>query len=581
MPTCRSISVCLLTIAVLTAHVTIAQIPQPGIFKDWNYSQSGVFGIIKIENTNGKSYYKISRPDPQSAKIQEYNSSGQVANTTVVRLVNGKLNQMTRTDRWGDTYEITKFTVAGLNEFMVTRRSTGKNDYLPCKGARYIYKNNLLAEIRYMSHANKLCNNASGVAIVRYKRYDDKNRFSLLKEQAFFDEGGNPVISRSSDCHKIVYEYSERGNQASVAYYGTDNEPLTNRFGGFKVRYQYDENDKMIRSEIIGINDEITANAFGVAKTEYEYKNGLIVKQTRFNEKGTIAKASSAGDGIAIIKYEYDDNGNELKRSYFDENNNPMNGNSAYHEVRYTYSASNMLTDIAYFDKYKSASNDSYGIHRYSYIKDDKGRTIQEAYYDKSNLPIKDNHDEAYMIKFKYDEFGREISRSYWKDNTTKMTRWNGYHEQVSKFNEEGLVTEAIYLDEKGNSYTSSTGYSRLVNVYNTNAKLLERKCFNGNAAARVTNSFVQGYHFIKYTYDNNGRIAYVQYFDESGKPANADIDLEDGFSSHKIEFVYKGNRIVEEKFYTASSESPNKFIDCLKNDYVNTNGVNKGYKNQ
>ena len=550
-------------------------------FKDWNYSSNNVFGLIPMENKSHRKYYKITKIDNQSTKVQEYNPAGIVTNTTVIRFVNGKLNMLTRTDQWGDTYEISKFALSGVDQFTVTRLSSGKNDFLPCKAAKYIYKNNLLIEIRYLSYTNQLCNNANGVAIIKYKRYDDKNRFSLLKEMTFFDADNKPVISQNYDCHKVIYEYNERGNQLSVAYYGTDGEALTNRYGGYKNRYHYNENDEMISSEIIGLNDEPTNNAYGVAKTEYSYKNGWTIKQTRYDEKDNIAKSTSAGDGVAVIKYEYDDMGNETKRSYYDENNNPISNTSGYHTVAYQYSPAGMLISLKYLDKYDSPMNDNYGIHNYKYVKDGKGNTIQEAYFSKDNVPVKDEHDEVYMLKYKHDEYGREISRSFWQDSITKMVRWNGYHEQVNKYNAEGQVTEAIYLDDKGNSFVSKSGYSRLVNNFNSNARLAERKCFTGNTPAIVKESFVQDYHAIKYSYDNNGRVAFMEYFDTDGKPANANFDLDNGFTSHKIELVYKGSRVIQEKFYQANNDAPLKIIDCISHDYVTTNGINKGYKNQ
>jgi hypothetical protein len=163
-----------------------AQTQKVTAYKDWNYSQSNVFGLIPLESTAQRRYYKITKADNQSTKIQEYDPSGIVTNTTLIRFVNGKLNMLTRTDRWGDTYEISKFALSGVDQFTVTRLSTGKNDFLPCKGAKYIYKNNLLMEVRYLSYTNQLCNNANGVAIIRYKRYDDKKQVFIAERNDFF-----------------------------------------------------------------------------------------------------------------------------------------------------------------------------------------------------------------------------------------------------------------------------------------------------------------------------------------------------------------------------------------------------------
>src|SRR5579863_5663987 len=116
-------------------------------YKDWNYSPAGVFGLVKLDNTTHRSWYKLSHIDNQSTRIQEYNAAGIVVYTTIVRFFNGKLNMMTSTDQWGNTYETAKYTYIGNDEFNVTRTNTGKNSYLPCKSARFIYKNNLLSEI--------------------------------------------------------------------------------------------------------------------------------------------------------------------------------------------------------------------------------------------------------------------------------------------------------------------------------------------------------------------------------------------------------------------------------------------------
>lgn len=562
-----------------------AQIPATAkeeIFKDWNYSPAGVFGLHKLVKPEQRSYYKIFKPNNETVKVQSYNSSGIVTSTTLIRFVNGKINQVATTNRWGETTDITKYAATTVpGEFIVTSKNRGRNSYLPCKGAKYIYRNNLLSEIRYISYTNTVSANASGVAIIKYKRYTDKNRYSLLNEMTFYDAGGMPVISTSYDCHKVVYEYDQRCNQVSVSYFGTDNEPLTNRYGGFKTKYVYDENDKTVSSEVIGINDEVTKNAYGVAKTGYEYKNGLTWKSTRYDEKGNIARAAEAGDGVAIIQYEYDANGNEISRSYYDEKNNPMNNFSGIHRINYSYDPLDMLTSLANYDKYGSPVNNKSGIHKYLYVRDDKGRIIQQSYYDSKNNPVKDNTNEVYMVKYKYDEQGRDISESFWENSTTKMNRWNGYHENITKYNEDGQEVELIMLDMKGNQVNSKSGYSRIITVYDAQARVAEFRYYSNNNPINMDSSFANRFHSVKFYYDGSGRKSSLRYFDKTGQPVEAFIDMEESFYCHKIEFIYKGNSLIEERLYKLGNDAPSKIIDCLKNDYIATNGVSKGYKNR
>jgi PKD repeat protein len=562
-----------------------AQIPattKEAFFKDWNYSPTGVFGLIKLNDLTERSYYKIIKTDPQTTKVYAYNPAGVQTSTLTFRFANGKITQMARTDRWGDTYEVTKFTASGADQFTVTRKNSGKNSFFPSKAALYIFKLGLLTEVRYLDFNNKIAPGSDGVAIIKYKRYSDKIRYSLAEQAAYYDETGKPVISQSSDYHKIIYEYDNMGNQVSYAYFGTSNEPLTNRFGGFKRKSEYDPNDHLIRGVSFGLNDEPVANSYGVAGTVYEYKNGLTSKSTRFDQNFKTTKASAAGDGVAIIKYEYDERGNETKRSYFDENDQAINGQSGYHSITYTYDPLDMMTSESYYDKYGSRTTNRDSIHKYVYERDDKGRTIQKAYYDNNNNTVKDPSDEVYMVKYKYDQQGREVSESYWKNNTTKMQRWNGYHEELTKYNEDGLETEYAFYDENGKLYISSSGYSRVMNLYSPDARIIERKYMNGNDGIEMKESFVNGFCSVKFSYDIAGRVNAIRYFDAAGLPVNATSYLnEEDLVFHKIEFIYTGNRITEEKLYLKDSDTPGKIIDCLKNNYISTGGVSQGYKNR
>ena len=54
-------------------------------------------------------------------------------------------------------------------------------------------------------------------------------------------------------------------------------------------------------------------------------------------------------------------------------------------------------------------------------ISEDKNKEI----YDLQNkvTKLKDDLDKAYMLKYKYDSLGREISQSYWSSENKKMNR--------------------------------------------------------------------------------------------------------------------------------------------------------------
>ena len=63
--------VCLLVlnIAVLIAAGQVPATAKEAFFKDWNYSPTMVFGLIKLENISERPYYKIVKTDAQTSKV--------------------------------------------------------------------------------------------------------------------------------------------------------------------------------------------------------------------------------------------------------------------------------------------------------------------------------------------------------------------------------------------------------------------------------------------------------------------------------------------------------------------------------
>src|SRR6185295_14946604 len=69
-------ALCNVILLVAFSFPGFAQSQKATAYKDWNYSQSNVFGLIPLESTTQRRYYKITKVDNQSTKVQEYDPSG-------------------------------------------------------------------------------------------------------------------------------------------------------------------------------------------------------------------------------------------------------------------------------------------------------------------------------------------------------------------------------------------------------------------------------------------------------------------------------------------------------------------------
>jgi hypothetical protein len=458
----------------------------------------------------------------------------------------------------------------------------GVNNYLPCKYAKYIYRDELLIEEQFYSFDGKLDENTNGVAIVRYKRYNDKTRFAEIKETSYFDSQGVPVISKATDCHTIVNQYDDNDNKISVSYLDIYDKPIPIwKSNQAEIRYFYDSLNRLIKLEIHNLNKDITSNNYGVAISEIEYKYGYKVKDSRFDSLHRPISASAIGDGTSIIHYVYDSNGNEILENYFDENGNPVKNHFGVHEIKNKYPASNMLLEMSFFDKSGEPSVDRDKNHTLRYVYDSVGRIIQTSGYDIETKPLKNLVEEVYMTKYMYDESDRKFSVSYWKDSVTKMSSWDGVYEQRTSFNEDGQPVEYNYLDQNGKPFITSEGSSKVRLIYDSYGKLGERQFLCSDTLSMKKRGLTKDYSVIRYKHDGNGRTNELTFFNNEHQPVNATISLDEPFFAHRIVFIYQGNRIVQQVCFGVDGDTPVKIIDCLNSDFISVNGTSEGRKNE
>src|SRR3984957_20436211 len=203
------IGLCLLLVSSVSAHSSFSG---DSTFRNWYFTPTAIHGIIPILKLTNRSYVKISRIKQDEYAILNYNPSGIMLSTTYVKFFGGKIAQIITCNRWNEPFDSIWLSPVETGEFFVTEKLKGQNPNAPCVGLRFVYKNDLLSDIYCMKDSNKTGYNQEGVAHYVFERYDDPKRFSLVKSESYFGDIDNPVISRKTDCHKVVTVYDESGN---------------------------------------------------------------------------------------------------------------------------------------------------------------------------------------------------------------------------------------------------------------------------------------------------------------------------------------------------------------------------------
>jgi len=163
-----------------------------------------------------------------------------------------------------------------------------------CKFEKLVFRNRLLEEKICFSDTASLRNNHEGVAIYKFKRYEDPKRFSLIREVTYFDTKEHAVFSRGSGCSKTVNDYDEKGNLVSSSNFGLAGEPVENGLGCFMIKRRYDKEDNTTEESYYNKEGAPTRITLGWAIGKIEYKNGFQVKKSLYDEHNqlTLARGS-------------------------------------------------------------------------------------------------------------------------------------------------------------------------------------------------------------------------------------------------------------------------------------------------
>jgi hypothetical protein len=563
------------------AFPLFAQKFDKGNFVDFDYGPHGVYGARPLNNTKFKEIWQLSEINKSTALAVKFNEAGIKTTSVIISFKNDLLSHMEEIDQWGDTIRYKTFQPLGRDSFQVTHMLKGENQYLPGKYAIYVYKNDLLIEESFHSGSGRLKDNWRGFSTIRYQRYDDKNRFSQKKESAFYNSKNMPVIATGIGYFKIKNEYDNNGHIISEAFFNTENQPMAIRDGQVSnCKYFYNDREEMIRDEYFGVNGLRALTENGTSSIEHEYEKGLEIKEIRKDTIGQVNRSDATGDGIAIIKSKFDDKGNKITESYFDEKDRPINNQAGYHELLTTYSKDNMRLETAYFDINDLPGVDRDSVHAIHYKHDAIGRITEENLTGLSGNKMKNYNDEVYLVRTNYNQLGQDESYTFWADGLTPMPSWNGVYKRSFKYDGDGSITEANNYDQNGAFLKTADGSSTMQMFYQEDGQMFRREFLYNGSLIKRSQGVSSGYSIIRYEYDSAGRPKELGFYGQNHEAVDATISINEELTAHRIVFIWKYARLVEEWYYKMNDTEPFLKLDCLKNDHLSVTGLSVGRKN-
>lgn len=338
-------------------------------------------------------------------------------------------------------------------------------------------------------------------------------------------------------------EYSN-GNLRSVAYLDEYGNPMLDEYGiGFIQNYYVDGN--------LYEQDFFDKEKYSERKPVYVGDDKVYKIKFKYDEKrNMLQKNCYTKDGLISYFYEYDDMGNKIKESYTDKNQK--------NDIICEYDKYGMILNKSIFidniikysernyydEKHSIIRMEIYNknIGNYSLIKkyNTSGQLIEEAFYDANNKLV--NYFQGIYAKkvSKYDN-RNNLTKQIFYDNTDSVCFSNKY-----EYDDKNHCILISFLDAN-DELVESEDYSSVHNTYDENGRIINMEFFDKKNKLTLNQNHIAGY---SRKYEKNKVIEY--FFDTERRPVNNDEGICYSIAQ------YENNKISEISFFDSNMESVN-----------------------
>ncbi len=351
------------------------------------------------------------------------------------------------------------------------------------------------------------CNAANGVGITTTVNDNHGN----VLEEWFHDLDGELCLN-DAGIAGYTGKYDSVGNQIEIINYDISKIPTLSSEGYAGVRYGYEERGLLTEQVNLDtlLNPAYDYNHISIARYEYDSR-GNTTRIAFFDPSGE--KLVLSNENVAGWNMKYDDLGNEVERTFFNENNAPCAVKFGYARLVHTYDKNGFLQSDRYYD-INGALTLVKGIAGTDYVCDERGNTVVER-------PVSTNGQLApgqYEMHYKYDAFDNPVEVSYFRDGATVVNK-EGYHKAAMAYNSRNQMVEICYYD-KTSQLVSATSEKVAIVRYEYDSRGNRVKCSYFGVDSKPCEGRE---HWASSTYEHDvfGNITRQCFFDVNGKPTD------------------------------------------------------------
>lgn len=405
--------------------------------------------------------------------------------------------------------------------------------------------------------------------------YDSRGN---LVEQYWLGADGELLAQPEAGVAGFKSSFDQLGREIEKIWIGADGRPCRHRDGNAGWRAKYDAWGRMLEMVHLDESGNLLANN----------KNGTAGERRKYDRKGNVIECEFVGtDGNAVRSFdgyareiiEYDDFGNQTRKSYYDERGQAvlLPGKGFASESWMRGRGEGDLSELNFVE------HAFYGL-RGEPVHDEQGLFVVRSYYN----PVQKEVRREYLmpdgrpavdgrgmssIDFLYDERGLLVkTRVYGLGEIPLAADDRNCHGTDTAYDDFGNEVEERCIGVDGQLTYCADGYAFWRALYDADGHEVQRVFFDLNQAP--TDSFA-GYSAECKGYDANGNWIYQAFCDSNGKRCFS----KEGYSGMEVECNVFGKvtwcQLVGTNDCFVSSKG-GRFLSCRSLFDLNQNETNK-----
>lgn len=245
-------------------------------------------------------------------------------------------------------------------------------------------------------------------------------------------------------------------------------------------------------------------------------KEGNVTRTDYIDEDGNLRIAANAGYATKLVLRQH----NSETETYFDDQGERISLYYGYYGILREYDSAGNNIRVTFLDENNDPVDTplKYAVEEKEF--NESGQQVSCRYYDAAGKPACSYYN-GFGVQYEYDEKGRRVRATCFDETEKPMILSAGYSILVWEYYEtdgpeNGKVREEFYYLPDGNPASLSLGQSGIYMEYDENGQISLMTYLGADGTPIVTN---KGYTSVTYTYYADNSVQSTLYYDIDGNP--------------------------------------------------------------